>query len=103
MIGGGNDQSYPNASALLGHCVQSGKTATVINIDAHLDVRPLRDGALPIFDKHPIPGRGCSFGSDFFFFWIFSASILDLNLLWGVVLVLIYFAFFRCLMSYVVQ
>jgi formiminoglutamase len=42
VIGGGNDQSYPNASALLHH--QKDKTVGVINVDAHLDVRPLKDG-----------------------------------------------------------
>jgi len=42
IIGGGNDQSHPNASALLQH--RKGKTVGVINIDAHLDVRPLKDG-----------------------------------------------------------
>ena len=38
VIGGGNDQSYPNALGLLKN-VDDGK-CTVINIDAHLDVRP---------------------------------------------------------------
>jgi formiminoglutamase len=41
-VGGSNDQSYPNAAALmnsLGH----GKIG-VVNIDAHLDVRPLKEG-----------------------------------------------------------
>jgi formiminoglutamase len=42
VIGGGNDQSYPNASALLHH--RKNKSVGVINIDAHLDVRPLKDG-----------------------------------------------------------
>lgn len=42
VIGGGNDQSYSNASAMLSHC--SGQTAGVVNIDAHLDVRPLKGG-----------------------------------------------------------
>ncbi|MEE9240648.1 MAG: formimidoylglutamase, partial [bacterium] len=41
VVGGGNDQSYPNASALLGRA--SGETG-VVNIDAHLDVRPLKQG-----------------------------------------------------------
>ncbi|GJL79073.1 MAG: arginase [Nitrospinaceae bacterium] len=41
IVGGGNDQSYPNASALLHH--QEGRTVGAINIDAHLDVRPLKD------------------------------------------------------------
>lgn len=42
VIGGGNDQSYSNASALLS---DRGKSPVgVINIDAHLDVRPLKQG-----------------------------------------------------------
>lgn len=41
VVGGGNDQSYPNASALLAHCASG--CVGVINIDAHLDVRPLKD------------------------------------------------------------
>jgi formiminoglutamase len=40
VIGGGNDQSYPNALGLL----NNNKTIYVINIDAHLDVRPLKEG-----------------------------------------------------------
>eukprot|EP01120_Amphizonella_sp_Union-15-10_P009940 TRINITY_DN3882_c0_g1_i2.p1 TRINITY_DN3882_c0_g1~~TRINITY_DN3882_c0_g1_i2.p1 ORF type:complete len:305 (-),score=51.63 TRINITY_DN3882_c0_g1_i2:69-983(-) len=39
---GGNDQSYPNARALLEY--MNGDSIGVINIDAHLDVRPLKDG-----------------------------------------------------------
>lgn len=42
VVGGGNDQSYPNASALLGHRV--GQAVGVINVDAHLDVRPTIEG-----------------------------------------------------------
>jgi formiminoglutamase len=42
VVGGGNDQSYPNALALLHH--REGNPVGVINIDAHLDVRPLIDG-----------------------------------------------------------
>ena len=44
VIGGGNDQSYPNACALLGALAAQGASlasARVVNIDAHLDVRPL--------------------------------------------------------------
>eukprot|EP00743_Colponemidia_sp_Colp-15_P004669 GILK01005031.1.p1 GENE.GILK01005031.1~~GILK01005031.1.p1 ORF type:complete len:336 (-),score=49.40 GILK01005031.1:256-1197(-) len=41
VVGGSNDQSFPNASALLQH---RGGNIGVINIDAHLDVRPLKDG-----------------------------------------------------------
>ena len=42
VVGGGNDQSYPNACALLDH--QPDTPLGVINVDAHLDVRPLKDG-----------------------------------------------------------
>ena len=42
VVGGGNDQSYPNASALLES--QLGDALGVVNVDAHLDVRPLRNG-----------------------------------------------------------
>jgi len=44
VIGGGNDQSFPNAKGLLHGLIDIGKApegVTVINIDAHLDVRPL--------------------------------------------------------------
>ncbi len=40
-VGGSNDQSLPNASALLLHATSTkGAKVAVINIDAHLDVRP---------------------------------------------------------------
>ena len=42
VIGGGNDQSYPNACALLD--LKPDSPLGVINIDAHLDVRPLKNG-----------------------------------------------------------
>lgn len=43
VVGGGNDQSWPNALGLLRE--YSGKNSVaVINIDAHLDARPLIDG-----------------------------------------------------------
>lgn len=42
VVGGGNDQSYLNASALLSH--RAGQSVGVVNVDAHLDVRPLKDG-----------------------------------------------------------
>jgi formiminoglutamase len=41
VIGGGNDQSYPNACALLENTQGD---IGVVNIDAHLDVRPLKEG-----------------------------------------------------------
>jgi formiminoglutamase len=47
VIGGSNDQSYPNAMGLvnsLAHCAVSDKSMGVVNLDAHLDVRPLVDG-----------------------------------------------------------
>ncbi len=42
VVGGGNDQSYPNASALLGR--EDALPLGVVNVDAHLDARPLKDG-----------------------------------------------------------
>ncbi len=42
VVGGGNDQSWPNARALLD--TQPDTPTGVINIDAHLDVCPLKDG-----------------------------------------------------------
>jgi len=44
IIGGGNDQSYCNAKALMNS--QASGRIGVVNIDAHLDVRPLIDGNL---------------------------------------------------------
>lgn len=48
VIGGGNDQSYPNACGLIRAMKEKqseGKHKVgVINIDAHLDVRPLKEG-----------------------------------------------------------
>lgn len=44
VVGGGNDQSYCNAKGLM-NSLQSGNIG-VVNIDAHLDVRPLLDGNL---------------------------------------------------------
>jgi formiminoglutamase len=40
VIGGGNDQSYPNIAALLDTGVSN---VGVVNIDAHLDVRPKKN------------------------------------------------------------
>ncbi len=42
VVGGGNDQSYPNASALLSRWGEG--RVGVVNIDAHLDVRPKIEG-----------------------------------------------------------
>lgn len=42
VIGGSNDQSYPNVRSLM-ELYPSSKIA-VINIDAHFDVRPLKEG-----------------------------------------------------------
>eukprot|EP00698_Gefionella_okellyi_P021077 TRINITY_DN671_c0_g1_i3.p1 TRINITY_DN671_c0_g1~~TRINITY_DN671_c0_g1_i3.p1 ORF type:complete len:246 (-),score=61.04 TRINITY_DN671_c0_g1_i3:328-1065(-) len=44
VIGGGNDQSYPNACGAFQHPKAQAKGLAVINLDAHLDVRPLREG-----------------------------------------------------------
>ena len=43
VIGGSNDQSYPNANAWITHLVIDREFA-VINLDAHLDVRPYLEG-----------------------------------------------------------
>nr|CAG4714882.1 unnamed protein product [Naegleria fowleri] len=43
VLGGGNDQSYPNAKALLRH-VRQFHSVGVVNLDAHLDVRDLKNG-----------------------------------------------------------
>ncbi|VEL21701.1 unnamed protein product [Protopolystoma xenopodis] len=44
-LGGGNDQSWPNGAAWIEHWRQCSRDSTcrfgVINVDAHLDVRPL--------------------------------------------------------------
>jgi formiminoglutamase len=40
VIGGSNDQSYPNARSLMNTYSQS--RIAVINVDAHFDVRPLK-------------------------------------------------------------
>ncbi len=47
VVGGGNDQSYPNARAWLAQNTGSNNSKRrlgVVNVDAHLDVRPLKDG-----------------------------------------------------------
>lgn len=49
IIGGGNDQSWPNCEALLNMNKLQARgdfRLGVINIDAHFDVRPLKDGKL---------------------------------------------------------
>ncbi|EFC50281.1 predicted protein [Naegleria gruberi] len=43
VIGGGNDESFSNAKGLLRHVQQFDKVG-VVNIDAHLDVRDLKNG-----------------------------------------------------------
>eukprot|EP00005_Dracoamoeba_jomungandri_P013979 CAMPEP_0174274636 /NCGR_PEP_ID=MMETSP0439-20130205/58699_1 /TAXON_ID=0 /ORGANISM="Stereomyxa ramosa, Strain Chinc5" /LENGTH=297 /DNA_ID=CAMNT_0015366531 /DNA_START=143 /DNA_END=1033 /DNA_ORIENTATION=+ len=42
VVGGGNDQSYPNACGLLS--TKDKGSVGVVNIDAHFDVRPLKNG-----------------------------------------------------------
>lgn len=44
MVGGGSDQSFPNAKALI--AIAKEESIGVLNIDAHLDVRPLIEGTL---------------------------------------------------------
>jgi len=43
VVGGGNDQSYPNAAGLMDAIPPDGRVG-VMNIDAHFDVRPLKNG-----------------------------------------------------------
>jgi formiminoglutamase len=44
VVGGGNDQSYPNACALLRQVADDdGGGIHVVNVDAHLDARPLKE------------------------------------------------------------
>jgi formiminoglutamase len=74
VIGGGNDQSYANAQGLLRHLGKTQTSVGVVNIDAHLDVRPLKEGGLahsgspfrqlladPIFNQ--LDGRFVEFAS----------------------------------------
>eukprot|EP00762_Andalucia_godoyi_P006700 ANDGO_06152.mRNA.1 Formimidoylglutamase len=42
IVGGGNDQSYPNAAGVLNVLTERRQSLGVVNIDAHLDVRPLK-------------------------------------------------------------
>ena len=75
IIGGGNDQSYCNASALMQ--LENGGDIGVVNIDAHLDARPLLDNNLAhsgspfrqlledgmfhgVFYEYAIQGNQCS-------------------------------------------
>jgi formiminoglutamase len=48
VVGGSNDQSYPNARGLLRALAEEEASASralhVVNVDAHLDVRPLKQG-----------------------------------------------------------
>lgn len=44
VLGGGHDCAFANGSAILEFAKKEGKTVTIINIDAHLDVRPLNNG-----------------------------------------------------------
>lgn len=46
VVGGGNDQSIANAQGLLRYLNQTKTSVGVVNIDAHLDVRPLKEGGL---------------------------------------------------------
>jgi formiminoglutamase len=43
VLGGGNDQSWSNGMAFLDYCAENEYQPIIINIDAHLDVRPLDD------------------------------------------------------------
>jgi formiminoglutamase len=43
VVGGGNDQSAPNGQALLDAVEKRGGRVGIVNVDAHLDVRPRLD------------------------------------------------------------
>ncbi|CAG9317388.1 unnamed protein product [Blepharisma stoltei] len=43
IVGGGNDESWSNASGFFNYCLENNFTPVVVNIDAHLDVRQLDD------------------------------------------------------------
>merc|ERR1740122_900252 len=45
VVGGSNDQSYPNARALLDNLTDR-SDLSVVNLDAHLDVREMLDGGI---------------------------------------------------------
>lgn len=53
IIGGGNDQSWSNGLAFLAYCASYSYKPVILNIDSHLDVRPL--------DDHNRVHSGCSF------------------------------------------
>lgn len=43
-LGGGHDYGFPDGDAFLEHSLTASPKPVVINFDAHLDVRPLKDG-----------------------------------------------------------
>lgn len=43
-LGGGHDYGFPDASGFLKACLTSGRRPLVLNFDAHLDVRPVKNG-----------------------------------------------------------
>eukprot|EP01129_Flabellula_baltica_P009747 TRINITY_DN4036_c0_g1_i2.p1 TRINITY_DN4036_c0_g1~~TRINITY_DN4036_c0_g1_i2.p1 ORF type:complete len:312 (+),score=56.20 TRINITY_DN4036_c0_g1_i2:34-969(+) len=65
VVGGGNDQSYPNACGLLKYTEGS---IGVVNIDAHFDVRPRKEGKVhsgspfrELLEDERFQGRGLQF------------------------------------------
>ena len=42
-LGGGHDYGYPDGAGFVDWCTQLNKKPLIINFDAHLDVRPLKD------------------------------------------------------------
>lgn len=43
-IGGGHDYAYPDGWGFITHCLENNIRPLIINIDAHLDVRPMNNG-----------------------------------------------------------
>ena len=43
-LGGGHDYGFPDGDAFMRHALSGTKRPVVINFDAHLDVRPLKEG-----------------------------------------------------------
>lgn len=44
ILGGGHDLAYPHGKAVLDYCLTKKEKVGVINLDAHLDLRPLSSG-----------------------------------------------------------
>lgn len=61
MIGGSNDQSYSNARGLMNAV---GGAIDVVNVDAHLDVRPQKEGRHAVCATGAQLTRVCAVGKE---------------------------------------